>query len=1379
MSNIFDDPSFVSQLQEAREIEEVAPPLVPPYQSQSIYSEFPEISSSPVKNNFAKKSLTELKRDPEFAKTAVRFMESIGKNENIFEYLRDSDFSLSAAGQRAIAAKSWDKQTAQDYLYLRENFDKAELRGLRERAGFVADLTADIAFDPLNWLAVAFAVPTGGATIAGSQAATQAAKFAVQNGFKKLASSLTSKEAVETGLRTAGLTAAEGAIYTGSHDLALQNIQMSVDPDKKKIDLGQTAAATALGAGIGGVIGGGLGLGFGARHYWNQMNKYSNEDKIIRQVEDLNVEESIKTDQVAHEINKRRANITPEVETDFPTINFDSLKIGDEIKVYDVTGKSYTTKVLSKNKQGRFQVTNEEGEKVSLGFDKSALTQSANNPNLLINLTGEEFEQFNNRTINDLSKRELKRLTKLVNKEVLLGDERLSSLVYRNAAIIQSKRLRKAKTVGQGFFKQSISTILGQKVTTPLARTAETLEYDESLINILELFRHDAFDTFLEKNVTKQRGKTYGENRRFQTSKYMSQLEEALEGLNETGVFNVRLSEEQTLQVVGLVSNPKNVKLLKGLYIPDDKGNPLLKIPPASDEVLKAADIIRNKILKPIWEEGSEQGIWGPLQKVFNYFPRVFNRSKIINNRDSFERLIIKSGHADPINEEQALQNQEIFKRNQKEVVTAEGDRVKGVDVAELTSDENIYGVDFLKAAGGNIDEARKLKVKRIVDDMLNQEDGFETFAANENYSFMKSRVFTKLKDEELAPYLENDLKAILSDYITSTSEAITRSRMGIRTFADFEKNYVNPLRRDLEKSFKIEKLQKEVADAKDPLLKKEATKKLNKANNQMDGIIRQTRDLYSGTTGVRKFTVNKDGGVDYGPQKRTLSEGLRLSQQLAHLGAVTLSSITEPLILLQKVPTTDSPQVINDVLKNAGRLLNSDLAFWDKNSSIRRVIDRAEIKVPRNIEEAKKAIKGLEYDSYTIKKYKPTTKKEKKIYQEEIYKEAYAVGLAYDQALIERLEGMTGEALSNKAIQRISHGFFKFVLLDQWTRATQLAAFTTGKRAIRRNAKKLYEHDKGINKINENEAVYLREQLLELDIDPNKAMDWYGNSLDSTGRFSQTKAQNQDFYAESYLTGAGRFTDEVILQPTASMANKPLWHNSAEGKILFQLAGYPTVFTNTILKRFSNEIIRNGGQATPRTVAAVMAMTGVAYFANLARTGGAYAHEPVEQQVADAVRRWGGAGASDYYFRVQDALKGGKGNLHSIGMAPLGPIAQDVADLYAQRKGLSNILAENTPGYAVFNMFGEGNKEKVRALGREGSKAERELLKKIFLAEEQRKRSRFSRGGLVEGLVDVPNAKDNPADTINKTTGLTYSGKTPVEQQMDDMLEEKTGIKK
>ena len=143
---------------------------------------------------------------------------------------------------------------------------------------------------------------------------------------------------------------------------------------------------------------------------------------------------------------------------------------------------------------------------------------------------------------------------------------------------------------------------------------------------------------------------------------------------------------------------------------------------------------------------------------------------------------------------------------------------------------------------------------------------------------------------------------------------------------------------------------------------------------------------MYSETTGVRKFTVNKDGRVDYGSQLRTASEALRLSQQLAHLGAVTLSSITEPMILLQKVPTKDSPKVVSDIATSIVKVMGPELAFWNKNSSIRRAIDRAEIKVPRNIEEAKKARAGLEYDGYTIKKYKPTTKKEKKIYEARVY---------------------------------------------------------------------------------------------------------------------------------------------------------------------------------------------------------------------------------------------------------------------------------------------------------------------------------------------------------------------------------------------------------
>ena len=55
-------------------------------------------------------------------------------------------------------------------------------------------------------------------------------------------------------------------------------------------------------------------------------------------------------------------------------------------------------------------------------------------------------------------------------------------------------------------------------------------------------------------------------------------------------------------------------------------------------------------------------------------------------------------------------------------------------------------------------------------------------------------------------------------------------------------------------------------------------------------------------------------------------------------------------------------------------------------------------------------------------------------------------------------------------------------------------------------------------------------------------------------------------------------------------------------------------------------------------------------------------------------------------------------------------------------------------------------------------------------------KRYQRSTGGLVEGP-EVPNTKEDAADAINPYTGLTYSGKTPIEQQMEDLLEERIGF--
>ena len=83
MSNIFNDPNFINQLNKSQEL-----PEVPTYESQSIFNNFDNQTQGPVKATVGKKSMTQLANDPEFNKRAERFLNGIERNENIFEFLR-------------------------------------------------------------------------------------------------------------------------------------------------------------------------------------------------------------------------------------------------------------------------------------------------------------------------------------------------------------------------------------------------------------------------------------------------------------------------------------------------------------------------------------------------------------------------------------------------------------------------------------------------------------------------------------------------------------------------------------------------------------------------------------------------------------------------------------------------------------------------------------------------------------------------------------------------------------------------------------------------------------------------------------------------------------------------------------------------------------------------------------------------------------------------------------------------------------------------------------------------------------------------------------------------------------------------------------------
>ena len=250
-----------------------------------------------------KKSLTELANDKEFSTVANRFLESVGRDENIFEYLRDSEYSLVSAIKRADEAGKWTEQQKQDYNYLNQQFQNADLKGFKEHFGLIKDLGIDIVADPLNVLAALFAIPSGGATLAGRAALGEAAR----QGAKQLI-----KQSVKSSKPLAKVTAAEGATWTGLHDYFLQDI--SVDTGMiDNIDLNQTAFSGLLGGLTGGILGAGIGTGMAARQgskyakFVEKEFKYANNSdidfvgpKVREEVEtdwridqELNVEETL------------------------------------------------------------------------------------------------------------------------------------------------------------------------------------------------------------------------------------------------------------------------------------------------------------------------------------------------------------------------------------------------------------------------------------------------------------------------------------------------------------------------------------------------------------------------------------------------------------------------------------------------------------------------------------------------------------------------------------------------------------------------------------------------------------------------------------------------------------------------------------------------------------------------------------------------------------------------------------------------------------------------------------------------------------------------------------------------------------------------------
>ena len=1077
----------------------------------------PEYGETIINYNY---SLTDLEKDPEFAKRASRFLDGIGSNDNIFEYLRDSDYSLSAAAVRSFQTGKWTKEQKEDYVYL---------KGFKERFNMVKDIGIDILGDPLNILAALFAIPTGGISLgtrgalgAAAQAgvnkftAAKAGELAVtQTGTKALTAyqlaqraKLVKKSTIKAAKAGGLYGAAEGMAWGGLHDYFMQDIDVDLDM-RDSYDISSIAGTTAL----GGLLGGGIGAG------------------------------------VSGFITRKN--------------------------------KSYLTK---------------------------------------------EYKHSNETLIENV------------------GESQTRAEVLQDSIIDTG-------LAGKGPLSKAIAHTFGK----PTTWFQGYVDKSPALQDFMKKLRYDYDTTLTSRGESEVKEKSFGLDMGETIGKFQYGLAKSLNVLYRVG-WRARLDPKQNTELVTMLRD--NTLTLKSVDKVASNYDPA---------VVRAYKGVR-ETLDAAFDEANAADLFGPgVRRAAGYFPRLFKYDVLENKQSEFKQLLIKSGHADPLND---LPSIEIIDDLTDEVRKGVLQDAKGVDV-------EIFGKDFLQQAGvkgkkigkgkeqrtiyslenatpEQIQKAKELKADQIVKDMLEYRwTPFELRSkgqADAGSGFLQERRFRNIKDSEMAEFLEDDVQQILETYFTNTGQAISRSRFFGRTILEFEKNTIEPMRLELQAS--------------------------KMGDDDIKKVLDRVRLTHRRVTGIE---TDARSPLKKNKWARTAADFGKLTQQMAHLPFATLSSITEPFLLLTRAGAKDAPKVFKDI---------GSALIQEGNS----VLDRSWKGIQRGVFRKKTTgVKDLGA---------PSTKKGSSIFDnlpDEDWGELYKTGLALEQAVQERIEGLAGEGMHNSVLKNIQAGFFKANLLTQWTKAVQLASFTTGKRLIKQRAQALYEHQSGKKLIKltgdgrTSTTKYYRRQLNDLGIKEQEAIDWYKNSLDSNGVFSDALAKKQDFYDGAYTSGANRFTKEIILNPSTAEANRPLWFSTPSAQLLVQFAGYPTVFNNTVLKRFSNELFESPIQSMPKAIPTMLLMTSVAHIGNTIRSQGANLKDYETgfnkgefELIGEGMRRWGGYGPFDYANRYGNEAERNVGGFTAGLKTFAGPLPQDAIDAILYRKGLPEIGVTNLPFYGA-----------------------------------------------------------------------------------------------
>ena len=377
-----------------------------------------------------------------------------------------------------------------------------------------------------------------------------------------------------------------------------------------------------------------------------------------------------------------------------------------------------------------------------------------------------------------------------------------------------------------------------------------------------------------------------------------------------------------------------------------------------------------------------------------------------------------------------------------------------------------------------------------------------------------------------------------------------------------------------------------------------------NSGENFTPKIERQLEKLYRTATG--------EGMERYGKTAQTAVDAYSFTNRVALLGLATLSSLTEVFINIGKAGAVNSAKGFKEAIHTSHKT------------------------VTKNMQSKLMSENGL------------TAK--------EALSEMRNFSIHVDQALAQVGDRLAGDELVSEGMQKASNKFFRITLLDQWTKFVQNVSFASGKNLINENINKL--STRYTNKALDSDGETLAGELAELGIDWKKAVDWHRGGAKTS----------DEFYKTDFLGGAARYTNSVVLQPTAMSGIKPLLFSNPKTAVMFQLLSYPAAFTNTVLKGATKSMIKNPKRNAPKLLAAGAIMTGMARWSNYARTGGENEIGKTEFEITkEAIARWGGNGLLlDSLKRAQTAAKYANSNL-AYATLPFGPAASDMLSMIQQ----------------------------------------------------------------------------------------------------------------